>query len=279
MWVLVASAAGRCGYVKDARRIIVRVDGEVPQTCAAHIDGVESGSVNRALGPFLPGEHRVQLVCGSRSSWLHRIALTATAVDVLIPAWELELSLTGDGLHLTRPGPLAAIEDRLLSASKIEWVLTATTGLDDRVTCRLRVRGQTDPHLSQQLAPAAVAPWVRGRLRPVVAPLLPAAVATQRARWWHWTLIGLGAALAGGGGAVHYHGELLIQETEDPARMVDRRPEVPAVEAAYISMYVAGAAAIVAGAILASATVGTADGAPKAMLIPAPGSISVHVTF
>ncbi len=268
--VTAAHARRRKAYLEAARRITVRIDGQPSSDkCTALIDGVVRGPLDRALGPFPPGEHAVGVSCDAKRSWVRTASLRQSDLEVLIPAFELELVPDGGALRLTAPEWGEALEAYLQARSGAPWILSVAAAPQGRVTGRL-LRPNRAVQISGPMAPEASSPWLHSAL----AQGERAVQALRRPAWWHWTLIGAGAALIAGGAAAHVQGTAALRETESGD--ADRRGELGAAEAGYGALYTAGGAALVTGAILA--IIGAPQDAPAAVLL-GPTGVSAVVRF
>ncbi len=271
-----AHSRRRVRYLQEARRITVRLVGHAPSgVCRAHVDGVDRGPVGGALGPFAPGAHFVGVVCGGRSSWTRRVSLAGGDLEVAVPAYELGLSVRDGALHVSSHAALAPLEADLLARPAIRWVLTVAAGLDGRVSCRLAIDGRK-PLMEPPMAAAAVRGWLDGQMKELDVTEEPQnRPGGSGSSWVQWVLIGGGAAIIGGGVAVHFQGLQALEDTENSVQ--NRSSELRGYEVGYWSLYGIGGGALIAGAVLA--IVSGSDDPPSTIVVPDGAGVSVHGRF
>ncbi len=275
--LIAAYAARRKRYLASARHILVRMTDGPAEACSVWVDGVERGALDRALGPFPRGGHRVRVACGARSSWTHAVTLAESDAQVVVRGWELDLTLAPGGLGLPDAAHVAAVERHLLASGTVDWVLSVADASDGAVSCRLNRRGASSPATESVLA-ASVAGWLSTQTsRPIGQdPPPPTSLLGPGPTWWHWTTIGAGAALIVAGGIVHHQGLVLADDLN--AGISDRFDDVGSYEDSSIALYAIGGGVLAVGTVLA---VLSARAAPskRATLIPGPGTLSLHVRF
>lgn len=274
-----AHASEREAFLAEARAVVVHLDGPTPtEPCRVHIDGVARGALGDALGPFGRGPRRVVIHCGEGRSWERVVDVGAEQVALRVPEVELHVTVDEGALRLSAAARVEAVE-AWLGAAGVGWSLVVARGLDGGLSGRL-ARGDAR-EVSPALAAPELAAWVREHLAaaatgPVEVAVQPTAAAeASGTRWWHWTLISVGAAALGAAGGLHAAYEDAVRDVNSHAE--NRVGEVDRLGPAAVALYAAGGAMLTAGVVLV--IVGATSEREGLEVLPGPASVTIRYTF
>ena len=259
-------------FKKSARRVSVRLAGDT-DACSLWLDGRGWGPPSRTMGPVTPGTYQLALVCGPGPRVERRITVGADAVVVVVDAAELLTFQSPDGLAVIGEKEAAIAAEWLLRTTQTPWVavIGSPAGSDlgsDHITPTLFRRGQ-QPITGGPMLLATAATWADGLERPEPDPAAIETVeispAPRSSRWWHWTLVGAGAAIA-----LTAIAPIVVAErrasTTNPG-LTNSSAEIPDLNAAAGSLIGGGLSLSVVGLVLA--IVGEEEDVPP-QLSPAP---------
>ena len=187
-------------FKKTARRVSVRLAGEA-DGCTVWLNSQGWGAPNRPAGPVAPGTYQLELICGPGQRVSRMVTVGADAVVVLIDSAELLTFQSRDGIAVIGEKEAPAVAEWLLRTTRAPWVAVVGSPIAGKVRPTL-FRRAGEPLTGGAMPIADVTDWARGVESP--APSEPAEAietveippAPRSSRWWHWTLVGAGAAIA-----------------------------------------------------------------------------------
>ncbi|MBT9558742.1 MAG: hypothetical protein IV100_22110 [Myxococcales bacterium] len=224
--------------------LTVNVEGapgeEAPTSC-----GLDVGVQSLGLATRLP-ERAVAAVlhCGTERASLVGIGTGAVAV----PAWRLGAAFVDGRVRVSSAARAEQLSSALLTSGVVPWALVLARAASGGIEARLHRDGRVDRLVGD---PSDLAGKVDAILADESRPFAEAAAATSAGTaWWHWGLIGLGAAALVAGGVLN---GLAAEQVESELNAgEDVWDDVEARTIGYWSLYGAGAALSLTGTIFAA---------------------------
>lgn len=207
--------------------------------------GLEVGVEHFGLSVRLPARPvPVVLRCGAEWTSLS----SPRSGPVVVPAWRLGAALSEGRVRVSTSARAAQLVTELMGAGTVPWAAVIVRDSSGALEAHLHRGGRVDRFVGDA---SGIAQMIDAALADGAAPFeVPADAASVGPAWWHWGLIGVGAAAVVAGGVLN--GLAAEQVDSELNAGNDVWDDVEAKRVGYWSLYGAGAALSLAGTILAA---------------------------